>query len=192
VCQRRKEELRKETFMKSHTPSQHCGTRFIAASSASIALLLTGCATMQEESDTPQDGMARFLKAFNNNDGKALSELYAENGTFIALGAVVLAFKDAEALYADMGHFGETPIRVAWAFVVAPALPLNYLGQGTLLLAHPEAVPNPFFQQFGLWSVLPLLALSTIATVVASQATISGTFSRRTRRLRSAHCRTCA
>jgi KUP system potassium uptake protein len=96
---------------------------------------------------------------------------------FIALGAIVLAFTGAEALYADMGHFGKRPIRVAWFSVVFPALALNYLGQGALLLAHPEAIANPFYQQLGSWSVYPLVVLSTIATVIASQATISGTFS---------------
>ncbi|MGI4847870.1 MAG: potassium transporter Kup [Janthinobacterium lividum] len=96
---------------------------------------------------------------------------------FIALGAVVLAFTGAEALYADMGHFGKTPIRLAWSWVVFPALALNYLGQGALLIASPEAISNPFFQQLGPWSIYPLVLLSCIATVVASQATISGTFS---------------
>jgi KUP system potassium uptake protein len=96
---------------------------------------------------------------------------------FVALGAIVLAFTGAEALYADMGHFGKQPIRVAWFGVAFPALALNYLGQGALLLAHPEAIANPFYQQLGSWSVFPLVVLSTIATVIASQATISGTFS---------------
>jgi KUP system potassium uptake protein len=96
---------------------------------------------------------------------------------FIALGAVVLAFTGAEALYADMGHFGKRPIRLAWSLVVFPALALNYLGQGGLLLANPTAISNPFYQQLGAWSIYPLVILSTIATVVASQATISGTFS---------------
>lgn len=96
---------------------------------------------------------------------------------FIALGAVVLAFTGAEALYADMGHFGKKPIRFAWFMVVFPALALNYLGQGGLLITHPEALENPFFRQLGSWSVLPLVLLSTMATVIASQATISGTFS---------------
>jgi KUP system potassium uptake protein len=96
---------------------------------------------------------------------------------FIALGAVVLAFTGAEALYADMGHFGKKPIRFAWFMVVFPALALNYLGQGGLLITHPEALENPFFHQLGSWSVLPLVLLSTVATVIASQATISGTFS---------------
>jgi KUP system potassium uptake protein len=90
---------------------------------------------------------------------------------------VVLAFTGAEALYADMGHFGKKPIRFAWFLIVFPALALNYLGQGGLLITHPEALENPFFRQLGSWSVLPLVVLSTIATVIASQATISGTFS---------------
>jgi KUP system potassium uptake protein len=96
---------------------------------------------------------------------------------FIALGAVVLAFTGAEALYADMGHFGKKPIRCAWFMIVFPALALNYLGQGGLLITHPETIDNPFFHQLGSWSVLPLVLLSTVATVIASQATISGTFS---------------
>ncbi|WP_256078537.1 potassium transporter Kup [Massilia sp. YIM B04103] len=96
---------------------------------------------------------------------------------FVALGAVVLAFTGAEALYADMGHFGKKPIRMAWFLIAFPALALNYLGQGGLLLAHPEAISNPFYQQLGAWSVYPLVILSTMATVIASQATISGTFS---------------
>ena len=96
---------------------------------------------------------------------------------FVALGAVVLAFTGAEALYADMGHFGKKPIRAAWFLIVFPALALNYLGQGGLLITHPEAIANPFFQQLGSWSVYPLVVLSTMATVIASQATISGTFS---------------
>jgi KUP system potassium uptake protein len=96
---------------------------------------------------------------------------------FVGLGAVVLAFTGAEALYADMGHFGKKPIRVAWFMIVFPALALNYLGQGGLLIAHPEAIENPFFHQLESWSVLPLVVLSTMAAVIASQATISGTFS---------------
>ncbi|RJG00926.1 potassium transporter Kup [Noviherbaspirillum sedimenti] len=96
---------------------------------------------------------------------------------FVALGAIVLAFTGAEALYADMGHFGKKPVRLAWFAVVFPGLALNYLGQGALLLANPEAVSNPFYQQLGPWSIYPLVILSTMATVIASQATISGTFS---------------
>jgi KUP system potassium uptake protein len=96
---------------------------------------------------------------------------------FVALGAVVLSLTGAEALYADMGHFGKKPIRFAWFLVVFPALAMNYLGQGALLIAHPDAVENPFFRQVDSWAVLPLIVLSTMAAVIASQATISGTFS---------------
>ena len=95
----------------------------------------------------------------------------------VALGAVVLAFTGAEALYADMGHFGKKPIRLAWFMVAFPALALNYFGQGALLIRHPEFASNPFFNQLGSWSVYPLVVLSTMAAVIASQATISGTFS---------------
>lgn len=115
---------------------------------------------------------------------RALNPLHAfgflvQNGwlAFLALGAIVLAFTGAEALYADMGHFGSKPIRLAWFAVVFPGLALNYLGQGALLLSNPEAVSNPFYQQLGSWSIYPLVVLATMATVIASQATISGTFS---------------
>ena len=96
---------------------------------------------------------------------------------FVALGAIVLAFTGAEALYADLGHFGRKPIRIAWCFIVFPSLAANYLGQGAILLADPTAVANPFFHQLGAWSVLPMVVLATVATVIASQATISGTYS---------------
>ena len=96
---------------------------------------------------------------------------------FIALGAIVLAFTGSEALYADMGHFGKRPIRLAWFMVAFPALGLNYMGQGALLLVRPEAVSNPFYQQLGEWSIYPLVGLATLATIIASQATISGAFS---------------
>lgn len=115
---------------------------------------------------------------------RALNPLHAvhfmiDNGfvAFVGLGAVVLAFTGAEALYADMGHFGKKPIRMAWFTVAFPALGLNYFGQGALLLHAPEAISNPFFQQLGSWSIYPLVVLATMATVIASQATISGTFS---------------
>ncbi len=96
---------------------------------------------------------------------------------FIALSAVVLAFTGAETLYADMGHFGPRPIRRAWFRLVFPALALNYLGQGGLLLTDPGALSHPFFRQLGAWSIYPLVFMSTIAVVIASQATISGAFS---------------
>src|SRR6185369_16977237 len=83
----------------------------------------------------------------------------------------------AEALYADMGHFGARAIRIAWFSVVAPGLVLNYFGQGALLLSRPEAVENPFFLSYPQWALYPMVALATAATVIASQATISGAYS---------------
>jgi KUP system potassium uptake protein len=97
--------------------------------------------------------------------------------SFIALGAVVLAVTGTEALYADMGHFGRGPIRAAWACVVWPALLLNYFGQGALLVRRPEAVENPFYLLAPEWFLVPLVVLATCATVIASQAVISGAFS---------------
>lgn len=97
--------------------------------------------------------------------------------SFIALGAVVLAVTGGEALYADMGHFGAKPIRFAWLFVVLPALVLNYFGQGALLLSDPAAIENPFFLLAPEWFRLPLVLLATAATIIASQAMISGAFS---------------
>ncbi|ATE76080.1 KUP system potassium uptake protein [Pseudomonas frederiksbergensis] len=93
------------------------------------------------------------------------------------LGAVVLALTGAEALYADMGHFGRKPIARAWFILVLPALVLNYFGQGALLLGDPEAARNPFYLLAPSWALIPLVALSTMATVIASQAVISGAFS---------------
>ena len=97
--------------------------------------------------------------------------------SFFALGAVVLAITGVEALYADMGHFGKIPIRLAWFSVVVPSLVLNYFGQGALLLKHPEAIKNPFFLLAPDWALIPMLILATLATVIASQAVISGVFS---------------
>ena len=97
--------------------------------------------------------------------------------TFLILGAVVLCVTGGEALYADMGHFGKKPIRLAWFSIVMPALTLNYFGQGALLLNEPEAVANPFFNMAPEWLLVPLVGLATAATVIASQALISGAFS---------------
>ena len=97
--------------------------------------------------------------------------------TFIILGAVVLCVTGAEALYADMGHFGRRPIRVTWFTVVMPALTLNYFGQGALLLKNPAAVKNPFFMMAPDWALVPMVLLATLAAVIASQALISGAFS---------------
>ena len=96
---------------------------------------------------------------------------------FIALGSIVLCVTGAEALYADMGHFGKRPIRLAWFSLVMPALVLNYFGQGAMLLAHPENVKNPFYEMAPTWALYPLIGLATFATVIASQALITAAFS---------------
>ncbi len=115
---------------------------------------------------------------------RALSPLYglrfAMGNTgiaFITLGAVFLCVTGAEALYADMGHFGKKPIRIAWFCLVLPALMLNYFGQGALVLANPKAAENPFYLMTPAWALLPIVVLATAATVIASQALISGAFS---------------
>jgi len=96
---------------------------------------------------------------------------------FYTLGAVFLVVTGAEALYADLGHFGRGPIRIAWLVIVLPALLLNYFGQGALVLANPKAVENPFFLLFPDWALLPMVLLATVATVIASQAVITGAYS---------------
>ena len=98
-------------------------------------------------------------------------------GSLLVFGAVVLAVTGGEALYADMGHFGRKPIQMAWLSLVLPALVLNYYGQGALLLEHPEYISNPFYRMAPDWFLWPLLILATCATVIASQAVISGVFS---------------
>ena len=96
---------------------------------------------------------------------------------FYTLGAVFLVVTGCEALYADLGHFGRGPIRVAWIILVLPALSINYLGQGALVLSNPKAVENPFFLLYPKWALLPMVALATAATVIASQAVITGAYS---------------
>ena len=96
---------------------------------------------------------------------------------FVTLGAVFLAVTGAEALYADLGHFGKRPIQTAWLFVVLPSLAVNYLGQGALLIGDPTAIENPFFLMFPDWALIPMVALATAATVIASQAVITGAYS---------------
>jgi KUP system potassium uptake protein len=96
---------------------------------------------------------------------------------FITLGAVFLAVTGAEALYADLGHFGKRPIQTAWLVIVLPSLALNYLGQGALLIADPKTIENPFFLMFPDWALIPMVALATMATVIASQAVITGAYS---------------
>jgi len=95
----------------------------------------------------------------------------------VTLGAVFLAVTGAEALYADLGHFGRRPIQFAWLAVVLPALALNYLGQGALLLNNPAALENPFFLMVPSWALLPMVGLATAATIIASQAVITGAYS---------------
>ena len=114
----------------------------------------------------------------------ALNPYYAVNFfmldgwiAFLALGSVVLAVTGSEALYADMGHFGRIPIRAAWFVLVLPALVINYFGQGALIILHPDAVDNPLFRMAPEWAGLPMLGLATAATVIASQAVITGAFS---------------
>lgn len=97
--------------------------------------------------------------------------------SFMALGGIVLAITGGEALYADMGHFGKHPIRLAWFYFVLPALVLNYFGQGALLLHNPQAIENPFYLLLPAWALIPMVLLATAATVIASQAVISGAFS---------------
>ena len=124
-------------------------------------------------------GIAQYpgiLKALNPM--YALSFLFSHVAeSFVVLGAVVLAVTGAEALYADMGHFGKGAVRIGWFSLVGPALVLNYFGQGAMLIVNPAAVQNPFFLLLPGWALYPMVALATVATVIASQATISGAFS---------------
>jgi len=107
------------------------------------------------------------------------AQFFLDHGgvAFVALGSVVLAVTGAEALYADMGHFGRPPIRRAWFLLVFPALTLNYLAQGSLVLRSPKGIANPFFLLFPAWAQIPMVFLATVATVIASQSVISGAFS---------------
>jgi len=134
---------------------------FIVIAAAGIAQVITDPAILKALSPT------YAFEFFTNHTGIA----------FIALGAVTLTLTGAEALYADMGHFGRPPIRRAWFLVVFPALTLNYLGQGSLILESPSNISSPFFLLFPDWSHVPMVLLATMATVIASQAVISGAFS---------------
>jgi len=118
----------------------------------------------------------RVLSAFNPVHAIDFVMIHGY-GALVVLGAVVLAVTGAEALYADMGHFGARPIRAAWFYLVLPALVLNYFGQGALVLMTPEAAKNPFFHMFPAWAQLPMVGLATTATIIASQAVISGAYS---------------
>src|SRR4051794_38088907 len=121
-------------------------------------------------------GNLSILAAINPLHGASFLLSHGQAG-LLALGAVFLTVTGAEALYADMGHFGRRAIRFAWLIVVMPSLVLNYLGQGALLLAHPEKLENPFFLLYPDWALLPMVLLATVATIIASQAVISGAFS---------------
>jgi KUP system potassium uptake protein len=116
------------------------------------------------------------LRAFDPTHGIGFLVAHRFIG-LVTLGAVFLAVTGAEALYADLGHFGRGPIRFAWLFVALPALVINYFGQGALLLANPKAIENPFFLLYPDWALLPMVALATAATVIASQAVITGAYS---------------
>jgi len=116
------------------------------------------------------------LRAFDPVYGVAFLSGHGLIG-LATLGAVFLAVTGCEALYADLGHFGRRPIQIAWFSVALPALTLNYLGQGALLLATPEAIENPFFLLYPHWALLPMVVLAAVATIIASQAVISGAFS---------------
>ncbi len=117
-----------------------------------------------------------ILKAFNPMYALNLAQNYGMMA-FWMLGSVFLVVTGCEALYADMGHFGRKPIQLAWLFVVFPSLAINYLGQGALLILDPKAISNPFFNLAPTWALYPLVVIVTLATVVASQALISGVFS---------------
>jgi KUP system potassium uptake protein len=123
--------------------------------------------------------VAQTLAVFAALDPRhGLGFLFGHGWTsFLALGSVFLALTGAEALYADMGHFGRAPIRLDWFGLVLPALVLNYFGQGALVLVHPQAVDSPFYRLFPEWALYPMVILATAATVIASQAVISGAFS---------------
>jgi KUP system potassium uptake protein len=116
------------------------------------------------------------LRAFNPIHGALFLGTHGMIG-LVTLGAVFLVVTGSEALYADLGHFGRGPIRMAWLTVALPALTLNYLGQGALVLANPKAIENPFFLLYPDWALLPMVALATAATVIASQAVITGAYS---------------
>ncbi|MET0668502.1 MAG: KUP/HAK/KT family potassium transporter, partial [Xanthobacteraceae bacterium] len=121
-------------------------------------------------------GNPEVLLAFNPAYGV---QFLASHGVIglITLGAVFLAVTGAEALYADLGHFGKKPIQTAWVVLVLPALAINYLGQGALVLADPKAIENPFFLLYPDWALLPMVGLAAVATVIASQAVITGAYS---------------
>ena len=153
---------------------QSSGTAKVATYFGPIMVVffgLIGALGLYHIADAP-----RILHAFNPING--LSFLFGHGSTgFVTLGLVFLAVTGAEALYADMGHFGRKPIQIAWLCFVLPSLVCNYLGQGALVLKTPEAVKDPFYLMAPNWALIPFVVLATVATVIASQAVITGAFS---------------
>lgn len=136
-----------------------------------VWFLVVGLLGLYHAGDRPM-----IFTAFNPFE--AIEFIYLHGtGSLVVMGSVFLAVTGAEALYADMGHFGRGPIRVAWFSLIFPSLALNYIGQGSMVLANPAAVDNPFFLMAPSWGLVPLVLLATCATVIASQAVISGTYS---------------
>ena len=153
---------------------QSRGTHSVGAWFGPITLVWFICLAILGLRQIPQD--YEILTAFN--PVLAISFLAREGWVgFTVVGSVFLAVTGAEALYADMGHFGRSPIRFSWMAIVLPSLTINYLGQGAMVLANPNAVDNIFFQMAPEWAVLPLVILATAATVIASQAVITGAYS---------------
>jgi KUP system potassium uptake protein len=153
---------------------QSTGTAKVAAFFGPITLVWFVCIAIPGFLAVAAD--PEVLLAFNPMHGVRFLAGHGFIG-LITLGAVFLAVTGAEALYADLGHFGRKPIQAAWAGLVLPSLALNYLGQGAEVLANPKALENPFFLLYPDWALLPMVALATVATVIASQAVISGTYS---------------
>src|SRR4029079_18523359 len=153
---------------------QRHGTRLVGNAFGPVVLLWfavlagTGAWQIAQQPLVLQALDPRHAAAFLVERGPAL---------FLAVGAIVLAITGAEALYADMGHFGRRPIRLAWSAIVLPSLALNYAGQAALLMGDPGALENPFFRLFPSAWLVPALILATLAAVIASQAVISGAYS---------------
>jgi KUP system potassium uptake protein len=135
-------------------------------------------------------GIARYPRVLEALNPLWAVRFFVDHGVrgFLVLGAVVLAVTGAEALYADLGHFGKRPIRLAWLCFVFPALLLNYFGQGALLLRTPEALQHPFYHLAPTWTLYPMVVLATLATVIASQAVISGTYSLTSQAIQLGYC----
>ncbi|MEW6643679.1 MAG: potassium transporter Kup [Pseudomonadota bacterium] len=153
---------------------QSRGTAHVAAFFGPIMLVwfaVIGLAALPQIAKHPE-----VLMAFNPYNAVSFMLHHGVIG-LVTLGAVFLAVTGAEALYADLGHFGKRPIQSAWLCIVLPSLALNYLGQGALVIANPKAIENPFYLMFPDWALLPMVAMATVATVIASQAVITGAYS---------------